>query len=86
MTASRPSDATNEVRSQVLAAFELAEDDPWGQALDALYTAAAADRDAHRTRILGEVDTIAEELTQTLPPELRAAGLRIAYDTEGTTT
>ncbi|MFF4902238.1 hypothetical protein [Streptomyces sp. NPDC001068] len=82
MTASRPTDV-EEVRAQVLAAFGLAEDDPWGQALDALYTAAATDREAHHTRILGEVDTMAEELTQTLPPELRAAGLRIAYDTEG---
>ncbi|MCX5182619.1 hypothetical protein [Streptomyces sp. NBC_00268] len=73
----------HEVQAQVLAAFGLAEDDPWGQALDALYIAAAADREAHHTRILGELDTIAEDLTQILPPELRAAGLRIAYDTEG---
>ncbi|MBK3639505.1 hypothetical protein [Streptomyces sp. MBT33] len=54
------------------------------QALDGLYAAVHADREAHQARIMGELDTIAEDLTETLPPELRAAGLRIAYEiTEG---
>ncbi|MFD9394178.1 hypothetical protein ACFWBB_26600 [Streptomyces sp. NPDC060000] len=55
----------------------------WDQALDALYAATRANREAHRARIMGELDAIAENLTETLlPPELRAAGIRIAYDTE----
>ncbi|MGW2550084.1 hypothetical protein [Streptomyces sp. NPDC001635] len=70
-------------RAQVLAAYGIAEDDPTFQALEALHAAADADREAHHTRILDELDTTAEDLTQTLPPELRAAGLRIAYDTRG---
>jgi hypothetical protein len=41
------------------------------------------DRKTHHARILGEVDAIAEDLTQTLPPELRAAGLRLEYGTKG---
>ncbi|MDI3102063.1 hypothetical protein QJ054_34060 [Streptomyces sp. AN-3] len=54
------------------------------QALDGLYAAARADREAHHTRILGELDALATDLTETLlPPELRAAGIRIAYNTEG---
>ncbi|MFI7415339.1 hypothetical protein ACIBU0_42565 [Streptomyces sp. NPDC049627] len=54
------------------------------QALDAVYAAARADREAHQARILGELDAIAEDLTEALlPPELRAAGFRFAYDTEG---
>ncbi|MFK0159161.1 hypothetical protein ACIQVK_44710 [Streptomyces sp. NPDC090493] len=53
------------------------------QALDALYATVRADREAHRARIMGELDAIAEHLTETLlPPELRAAGVRIAYNTE----
>lgn len=52
------------------------------QALDAVYAATRADREAHRARIVRELDAIAEDLTKT-PPELRAAGIRIAYDTEG---
>lgn len=56
----------------------------WDQALDALYAAVRADREAHRARIMGELDAIAAELTETvLSPELRAAGLRLAYDMEG---
>ena len=54
------------------------------QALDAVYAAARADREAHQARILGELDAIAEDLTEALlSPELRAAGFRFAYDTEG---
>ncbi|MFJ4084911.1 hypothetical protein ACIP2Z_38960 [Streptomyces iakyrus] len=53
------------------------------QALDAVYDAARADREAHQARIMGELDAIADHLTVALlSPELRAAGLRIAYDTE----
>ncbi|MFE1206296.1 hypothetical protein ACFW5V_31935 [Streptomyces sp. NPDC058762] len=53
------------------------------EALDAVYAAARADREAHQARIVGEMDALAAHLTETLlPPELRAAGLRIAYDTE----
>ncbi|WP_328373684.1 hypothetical protein OG800_50745 (plasmid) [Streptomyces sp. NBC_00445] len=53
------------------------QDDP---ALDAVY---AADREAHRARIMGELDVIAENLTVTLlPPEMRAAGMRFVYEME----
>lgn len=52
------------------------------QALDALYAEVRAVREAHRARMMGELDAIAENLTDLLPPELRAAGLRIAYDTD----
>ncbi|MEU2969070.1 hypothetical protein ABZ687_29335 [Streptomyces ardesiacus] len=53
------------------------------QALAAVYAEARADREAHRARIVDEMDAIAVDLTETLlPPELRAAGLRIAYNTE----
>jgi hypothetical protein len=67
----------HEAKGQVLAAYGLAEDDPTYRALEALHAAADADRDAGQARILGEVDAIAEDLTQTLPPELRAAGFRL---------
>lgn len=56
----------------------------WDQALDALYAAVRADREAHHARILRELDAIAEDLTGTLPPELRAAGLRFVYETDPT--
>ena len=55
------------------------------QALDALYAATRADREAHHARIMGELSAVAEQLTETLPPELRAAGIRFAYETEDTT-
>lgn len=56
---------------------------PVGQALDALYAAVRADREAHKVRIMDELDAIAEILTETLlSPELRATGLHIAYNTE----
>jgi hypothetical protein len=55
------------------------------QALDAIYAAVRADREAHRARIMGELDAIARELTETLPPEMRTAGLRFVYETEETT-
>lgn len=51
------------------------------QARDAAYAAACAGRRAHQARIIGDLDAIAEDLTASLPPELRAAGLRIAYNT-----
>ncbi|QFG13221.1 hypothetical protein SEA_GILGAMESH_29 [Streptomyces phage Gilgamesh] len=54
------------------------------QALDAVYAAAREDREAHRARIVGELDAIAAHLTETvLPPEMRAAGIRLEYDTKG---
>ncbi|MER6109330.1 hypothetical protein [Streptomyces hirsutus] len=54
------------------------------QVLDDLYAAARADREAHQARVMGELDAIAAHLTETLlPPELRAAGLRLEYDIEG---
>ncbi|MFF8696221.1 hypothetical protein ACF08W_28820 [Streptomyces sp. NPDC015144] len=53
------------------------------QALDAVYAAAREDQEAHRIRIPGELDAIAEDLTETLrPPKLRAAGFRFTYTTE----
>ena len=57
--------------------------DDLDQALDAVYAAARADREAHQARIMGELGAITAHLSDTLlPPELRAAGLRLAYDTE----
>jgi hypothetical protein len=56
------------------------------QALDALYSEAREDREAHRARIMGELDAIAKNLTETLlPPEMRAAGFRLVYDMEEVT-
>ncbi|MCG8971776.1 hypothetical protein [Streptomyces sp. CL12-4] len=54
------------------------------QALDAVYAAIRADREAHQVRIVGELDAIAAHLTETLlPPEMRAVGFRLEYDTKG---
>ncbi|WP_405473977.1 hypothetical protein [Streptomyces canus] len=73
-----------EVKAQVLAAYGLTEDDSTYRVLEALHTAAAADREAGQARLLGEIDAAVEELTHTLlPQELRAAGVRLAYGTEG---
>ncbi|MGW0032988.1 hypothetical protein ACWDXD_24625 [Streptomyces sp. NPDC003314] len=51
------------------------------QAIDALYAEVRAYREAHRFRLLRELDITAAELTQTLlPPELRTVGFRLTYD------
>ncbi|MFI5990249.1 hypothetical protein ACIBAC_00145 [Streptomyces sp. NPDC051362] len=68
---------------KVAALWGVREEDPIDQALAGLYADVRADREAHRARILGELDVIAADLTETLPPELRAAGCRLVYDTEG---
>jgi hypothetical protein len=74
----------HEVRAHVLAAYGLAEDDPTYRALEALHAAADVDRETGQARVRREIDAAAEELTDTLlPPELRAAGVRLVYNTEG---
>ncbi|RZU28280.1 hypothetical protein EV284_6446 [Streptomyces sp. BK022] len=67
-------------RKSVLAAFGLVEDDPLGQALDSLYLAARADREAGEARVLGDLQAVEHEVTESLlPPALRAPGIHFAY-------
>ncbi|MET8696915.1 hypothetical protein ABZV65_30745 [Streptomyces bauhiniae] len=79
-----PSDALAEqTRTDVHAAFGLPVDDPLGQALDSLYLAARADREAVEARVLGDLQAVEHEVTESLlPPALRAAGIHFAYRRE----
>ncbi|WP_328491280.1 hypothetical protein [Streptomyces zaomyceticus] len=56
------------------------------QALDTMYAGVRAYREVHHARIVRELDSIAADLTETLlPPEMRAAGLRLTYNNEDIT-